>query len=121
MIAQKLTGIQASLKILSHVPAFEERVVLVEGYKNRLEALASPQLVASFNSDDTERAIFFVSIFSCMGRADQLLKYYRKCLKARVLKLWGKVLEEMQHLTALEWFTAFFTQLELLMEKQHIW
>lgn len=121
MIAEKLTGIQASLKILSHVPDFEERVVLVEGFKNRLEAMASPQLVAAFNSDDLERAIFFVRIFGCMERADQLLKYYRKCLKARILKSWVKVLDDRQHQSVLEWSKAFFCQLEPLMEKQHIW
>jgi len=121
MIAEKLTGIQASLKILSHVPDFEERIVLVEGFKNRLEAMASPQLVAAFNSDDLERAIFFVGIFGCMERADQLLKYYRKCLKARILKSWVKVLDEKQHQAVLEWSKAFFDQLETLIEKQQIW
>ncbi len=77
VIAEKLTGIQASLKILSHVPDYEERVVLVEGMKNRLEAMASPQLVAAFNADDADKARFFVTIFGNMERDDQLLKYYR--------------------------------------------
>ena len=31
LISQKLNGIQGSLKILSHVPDFEDRVILVEG------------------------------------------------------------------------------------------
>jgi hypothetical protein len=77
VIAEKLTGIQSSLKILSHVPDFEDRVVLVEGMKNRLEALSSPQLVAAFNADDAEKARFFVKIFASMDRGEQLLKYYR--------------------------------------------
>ena len=35
LISQKLTLIQGSLKILSHVPDYEDRVILVEGLKNR--------------------------------------------------------------------------------------
>ena len=31
LISQKLNGIQGSLKILSHVPDYEDRVILVEG------------------------------------------------------------------------------------------
>ena len=42
----KLNGIQASLKILTHVKDYEDRVLHVEGLKNRLEALASPKLEA---------------------------------------------------------------------------
>ena len=121
MIAGKLTGIQASLKILSHVPDFEERVVLVEGFKNQLEAMASPQLVTALNSDDFEGAIFFVRIFESMERPDQLLKYYRKCLKARILKSWVLIVNERQHQDALEWSKAFLAHLEALMEKQQIW
>ncbi len=56
LIADKLCGIQSSLKILSHVPDYDERVMHVEGLKNRLEALASPQLVAAFNSGDAGKA-----------------------------------------------------------------
>ena len=121
MIAGKLTAIQASLKILSHVPDFEERAVLVEGFKNQLEAMASPQLVTALNSDDFERAIFFVGIFESMERPDQLLKYYRKCLKARILKSWVLIVNERQHQDALEWSKAFLAHLEALMEKQQIW
>ena len=87
LISQKLNGIQGSLKILSHVPDFEDRVILVEGLKNRLEALASPQLVSAFNSNNSERSKFFVKIFSDMERSQQLLKYYRKCVRARALKV----------------------------------
>ena len=88
LISQKLIGIQGSLKILSHVPDYDDRVILVEGLKNRLEALASPQLVTAFNSNDVEKSKFFVKIFSSMDRSPQLLKYYRKCVRARALKKW---------------------------------
>ena len=86
----KLNGIQASLKILTHVPDYEDRVLHVEGLKNRLEALASPKLVAAFNGVDTESAKFFVKMFADMERLPQLLKYYRKCIRARLLKAWSE-------------------------------
>ena len=87
----KLAGIQASLKILTHVPDYEERVLHVEGLKNRLEALASPKLVAAFNGVDADSARFFVKMFSDMERSPQLLKYYRKCIRARLLKAWAEL------------------------------
>lgn len=121
VIAEKLRGIQTSLKILSHVPDYEDRVVLVEGLKNRLEAMASPQMVAAFNSDDAEKAAFFVEIFANMDRGEQLLKYYRKCLKARILKIWSKTVDDRQHQNVLEWTKSFFGQLEALMGEQKIW
>ena len=56
----------------------------MESLKNRLEALASPQLVTTFNSSDAEKSKFFVKIFTDMEREEQLLKYYRKCLKVNL-------------------------------------
>ena len=69
---------QSSLKILTHAPDYEERVIHVEGLKNRLEAMSSPHLVQAFNSNDLTRAQFFVKVFADMDRGLQLLKYYRK-------------------------------------------
>ena len=87
----KLNGIQASLKILTHVKDYEDRVLHVEGLKNRLEALASPKLVAAFNTGDTDSARFFVRMFADMERLPQLLKYYRKCIRAKLLKTWAEL------------------------------
>ena len=72
---------QSSLKILTHAPDYEERVIHVEGLKNRLEAMSSPHLVQAFNSNDLTRAQFFVKVFADMDRSLQLLKYYRKVKK----------------------------------------
>lgn len=84
----------------------------MESLKNRLEALASPQVVAAFNSSDEAKAKFFVKIFNGMERGSQLLKYFRKCLKARLIKDWEKIVEDNQHLGVLEWCGMFFAQLE---------
>ena len=49
-------------KLVSKYTEFNYRFILL-GLKNRLEALASPQLVAAFNSNNNERSKFFVKIF----------------------------------------------------------
>ena len=118
LISQKLNGIQGSLKILSHVPDYDDRVILVEGLKNRLEALASPQLVAAFNNNDIEKSKFFVKIFSDMDRSPQLLKYYRKCVRARALKTWSNIVEDNEQFTLLEWTKSYFIYLKKLIEEQ---
>jgi len=86
VVATKLTAIQSSLKILTHAPDYEERVIHVEGLKNRLEAMSSPHLVQAFNSNDLTRAQFFVKVFADMDRSLQLLKYYRKCVRAKLVR-----------------------------------
>ena len=78
LVTKKLSAIQSSLKILTHAPDYEERVLHVEGLKNRLEAMSSPHLVQAFNNNDLAKAQFFVKVFGDMERSSQLLKYYRK-------------------------------------------
>lgn len=121
-IAEKLNGIQSSLKILSHVPDYEDRVMHVEGLKNRLEALASPQLVGAFNASDAERSRFFVTMFADMERSPQLLKYYRKCVRARELKVWANlVMDDNNGNTVLEWTRVFFAKLTKHIQEQFEW
>lgn len=101
----------------------------VEGLKNRLEALASPELVASFNANNVEKSRFFVKAFKDMGRSPQLLKYYRKCLRARLLRLWSDVVregDEGSFLTndaagpssVLEWSRKFFSIVSATLKEQ---
>ncbi len=84
----------------------------MEGLKNRLEALASPQLVAAFNNGDVEKSIFFVKIFADMERSTQLLKYYRKCIRARLAKTWSNYVEDNEQFTILEWSKYFFDHIK---------
>lgn len=50
MISAKLTSMQSSLAMLVDTPDYSEKCVHLEALKNRLEAMASPQIVAAFNS-----------------------------------------------------------------------
>lgn len=49
MISSKLTSMQNSLAMLVDTPDYSEKCVHLEALKNRLEALASPQIVGTFN------------------------------------------------------------------------
>ena len=88
--------------------------------KNRLEALASPQLVSAFNSNNNDRSKFFVKVFSDMERSQQLLKYYRKCVRARALKSWANTVEDNEQFTVLHWVKSFFVYLKKQIEEQVI-
>lgn len=50
VISSKLTSMQSSLAMLVDTPDYSEKCVYLEALKNRLEALASPQIVSTFNS-----------------------------------------------------------------------
>jgi hypothetical protein len=51
-IAAKLIAMQQSLRILTDVPDYADRVNRLETLKNRLEALMSPTVIAAFNARD---------------------------------------------------------------------
>lgn len=57
-IGRKLVALQNCLGILTHVPDYEERVAHLEGLKVRLEALASPHIVAAFTHHNLGMEMF---------------------------------------------------------------
>ncbi len=58
-IATKLIAMQQSLRILTDVPDYADRVNRLETLKNRLEALLSPTVIAAFNTRDVGMKINF--------------------------------------------------------------
>lgn len=58
LISSKLTSMQNSLAMLVDTPDYSEKCVHLEALKNRLEALASPQIVATFNSMSLGKCAF---------------------------------------------------------------
>lgn len=59
LISSKLTSMQNSLAMLVDTPDYSEKCVHLEALKNRLEALASPQIVATFNSMSIGKSALF--------------------------------------------------------------
>ena len=64
LISSKLAAMQGSLTMLVDTPDYSDKCVQLEALKNRLEALASPQIVATFNSLSIgKRALLSASVF----------------------------------------------------------
>ncbi|XP_036135416.1 conserved oligomeric Golgi complex subunit 7 isoform X2 [Molossus molossus] len=91
VISAKLTGMQNSLMMLVDTPDYSEKCVHLEALKNRLEALASPQIVAAFTSQSVEQSKMFVKVFTEIDRMPQLLAYYYKCHKAQLVAVWQEL------------------------------
>jgi hypothetical protein len=91
---------QQSLKILTDVPDYADRVNRLETLKNRLEALMSPTVIAAFNTRDVgmnkhfslffffytkifsiEMARSFAQVFQSIDRAEQLEELYVTSVK----------------------------------------
>ena len=118
LVSQKLKGIQVSLKILSHAEDYDEKLRYVEELKNRLEALASPQLVAAFNACDSSKSKFFVQLYADMERSSQLLNYYRKWWVQVALKTWTNIVEDNEQSTVQEWSQLYFSYLQKELDEQ---
>ncbi|XP_039992099.1 conserved oligomeric Golgi complex subunit 7 isoform X2 [Xiphias gladius] len=88
VISSKLTSMQNSLAMLVDTPDYSEKCVHLEALKNRLEALASPQIVATFTSMSMDQAKLFVKVFTEIDRMPQLLAYYYKCHKGQLVSMW---------------------------------
>lgn len=54
---------QQSLRILTDVPDYADRVNRLETLKNRLEALMSPTVIAAFNTRDVGKEYSFIDLF----------------------------------------------------------
>uniref|UniRef100_A0A8D2MP67 Conserved oligomeric Golgi complex subunit 7 n=1 Tax=Zonotrichia albicollis TaxID=44394 RepID=A0A8D2MP67_ZONAL len=91
LIAAKLTSMQSSLAMLVDTPDYSEKCVHLEALKNRLEAMASPQIVAAFNSQSVDQAKMFVKVFTEIDRMPQLLAYYYKCHKVQLVAVWQEL------------------------------
>ncbi|XP_004622945.1 conserved oligomeric Golgi complex subunit 7 [Octodon degus] len=91
VISAKLTGLQSSLVMLVDTPDYSEKCVHLEALKNRLEALASPQIVAALTAQAVDQSKMFVKVFTEIDRMPQLLAYYYKCHKVQLLAAWQEL------------------------------
>lgn len=107
-IAAKLEGMHRSLTVLQDVPDYAQRRRLLEGLKNRLEALLSPKIVAAFNNHSLDDTKEYVKIFTNIERLDQLQSYYVRCHKAKLQKTWREVPTEDPNKSMLEWVSKFY-------------
>lgn len=62
VISQRLSSLRQSLDLLSHVSDYGERMLLLDGFRNRLEALASPELVSALSASDPVKTTTMVQV-----------------------------------------------------------
>jgi conserved oligomeric Golgi complex subunit 7 len=61
-LSQRLNSLKQSLDLLSHVTDYSDRLLQLDGLRNRLEALASPHLVAAVSANDAAKAKNLVQV-----------------------------------------------------------
>uniref|UniRef100_A0A8C6PHV4 Conserved oligomeric Golgi complex subunit 7 n=1 Tax=Nothobranchius furzeri TaxID=105023 RepID=A0A8C6PHV4_NOTFU len=119
VISSKLTSMQNSLAMLVDTPDYSEKCVHLEALKNRLEAMASPQIVATFNSMSIEQAKLFVKVFTEIDRMPQLLAYYYKCHKVSLVGVWRDL--SQTELALNQWLSEFYDTLLSTWHSQVQW
>ncbi|CAL4066157.1 unnamed protein product, partial [Meganyctiphanes norvegica] len=120
-IAEKLVALQSCLTILTHVPDYQDRCAHLEGLKVRLEALASPYIVAAFTQHNLEESIKYSSMLRSLGREDQLETYYHKCEISQLCTAWRSSVEGYQMSGPPTWITSFLDNLFNLISQQVKW
>ncbi|XP_023342815.1 conserved oligomeric Golgi complex subunit 7 [Eurytemora carolleeae] len=120
VVAEKLTGMQASLRLLQHAADYQDRVDHLESLRNRLEATLSPQLVAAFSNMNRPAASRLVTIFRSMERDHQLTKYYSKCTRAGIVQKWTEIVTTSEE-GVLEWLENLYKELLNLVEENKSW
>lgn len=120
-IANKIFSMQNSLAMLVNVVDYEDKKLQLEGLKNRLEAMASPNLVQAFNTGNLKQSKLYVDIFSKMERLPQLLKYYHNCLKVTLGQEWRRTIELAQDENLIYWLHTYYDKLLSTWHEQVKW
>jgi hypothetical protein len=61
-LSQRLNSLRQSLDLLNHVSDYGERMMQLDGLRNRLEALASPSLVSAISTGDAAKTTVMVQV-----------------------------------------------------------
>ena len=118
---EKLEALQKSLIAQIGLPGQSEREVQIEGFKNRLEALASTAVVQCFTNGDIDQSKSYVKIFSSIGRSSQLLQYYLTVQKRILEHQWAEKVELNQNSSSTAFLREFYDHLFQYYQKQQKW
>lgn len=117
----KLNALQRSLVAQVGLPGQSEREVQIEGFKNRLEALASPTVVQCFTNNDVEQSKKFVDIFDGMHRLPQLIQYYITVQKQILQQHWNETIDLSQNSNSTQFLREFYDYLFESYQKHRKW
>lgn len=118
---EKLEALQKSLAAQVGLPGQSEREIQIEGFKNRLEALASTAVVQCFTNSDIEQSKSYVKIFASIGRSSQLLQYYSTVQKRMLQHQWAEKVELNQNSSSTAFLREFYDYLFQYFQKQQKW
>ncbi|XP_059616324.1 conserved oligomeric Golgi complex subunit 7 [Phlebotomus argentipes] len=118
---EKLSILQRSLAAQVGLPGQSEREMHVEEAKNKLEALASPQVVKCFSVGDATEALKYVEMFGKMERLPQLKQYYRTVQKTRLQSQWQEIVDLAENSRDLRFLREFYHHLLEHFQKQVKW
>lgn len=118
---EKLKALQKSLIAQIGLPGQSERECQIEGFKNRLEALASTSVVQCFTNGDIEQAKYYVEIFTNMDRLPQLIQYYLTVQKRILQQQWSEMVELSQNSSSTSFLREFYDNLFQYYQKQQKW
>lgn len=118
---EKLQSLQRSLIAQIGLPGQAEREMQIEGYKNRLEALASPAVVQCLTSNDVEQTRQFVDVFDGMNRLPQLIQYYVTVQKQILQQHWSETIDLSQNTNSTQFLREFYDHLFEFYQKQQKW
>lgn len=103
------------------LPGQAERESQLEGFKNRLEALASTSVVQCFTNSEIEQSKMYVEIFQSMDRLQQLIQYYLTVQKRLLQQQWSDTVELSQNSNATSFLREFYDYLFEYFQKQQKW
>lgn len=118
---EKLEALQKSLLAQVGLPGQSERETQIEGFKNRIEALASTAVVQCFANADVEQSKSYVKIFSSIGRSSQLIQYYLTVQKRVLQHQWAEKIELNQNSGSYSFLREFYDHLFQYYQKQQKW
>lgn len=118
---EKLKALQKSLMAQIGLPGQNEREAQIEGFKNRLEALASTAVVQCFTNGDIDQSKYYVEIFSNMDRSSQLVQYYLTVQKRILQQQWAETVELSQNSSSTAFLREFYDHLYQYYQKQQKW
>lgn len=116
-----MKALQKSLVAQTGLAGQSERESQLEGFKNRLEALASTSVVQSFTNGDIEQSKYYVNIFTNMDRSPQLVQYYLTVQKRILQQQWAETVELSQNSNSTAFLREFYDHLYLYFQKQYKW
>lgn len=118
---EKLKTLQKSMVAQIGLPGQSERESQIEGFKNRLEALASPSVVQCLSKGDVQQSQKYVQIFSDMDRSHQLIQYYLTVQKRTLQQHWSETIELSQNSSSTQYLREFYNYLFEYYQKQQKW